>query len=160
MGKFVKKKIEALKEKKRAVQSAFKLKTMMKGKMGLYTFYSIWFATIKAYIAGEPSKVKRLAWKIYVVPFIPGDWTCTDKGYEGVKAKRRCKLIQHRLNKENVVNDKDKVWLKEELLPAFEEDFRKKNLDFEKLGGMDDEKININIKKLKSEKKYKEMLGK
>jgi hypothetical protein len=160
MGKFVKETIEALKEKKRAVQSAFKLKTMMKGKQGLYVFYSIWFATIKAYISGKPSKIKRLAWKVYVIPFIPCDWTCTDDGYVGVKAKRRCVLIQHHLNKEGLVNSKDKTWLKKELLVAFEDDFKKKNLDFDKIGGMDDDRISVNIKKLKSENRFKEMLNK
>jgi len=156
MGKFIKKLIE----KKRTVKSALKLKAMLKGEAGLYTFYSIWFDTIKAYALGNPSRVKRLAWKIYVVPFVPSDWTCTDEGYEGVKAKRRCKLIQHRLNKDGLVNDKDKVWLEKELLVSFEDDFRKKNLAFDKLGVMNDEKIEVNIKKLKSENKYKEMFEK
>jgi len=158
MGKFIKKQIEKIKQKKQAIKSATKLKVMLKGQQGLYTFYSIWFATIKSYIKGKPSKVKRLAWKIYVIPFIPSDWVCDDRGYEGVKAKRRCKLIHHRLIKEGVVVDKDKKWLKKELLPGFENDFMQKNLDFDKLGDMSDEAIEKNIVKIKTEKKYKEML--
>lgn len=154
MPKFVK----TIIEKKRAATSAMKLNAAMKGKQGLYTFYTIWFQTIEAYIKGNPNWTFRQAWKVYVIPFIPGDWTCDDKDYEGVKAKRRCKLIQHELNKTGKISKKHKVWLKTELLPAFRDDFREKNLDFDKLGEMNDEQIEKQIKKAKGEKKFKEML--
>ena len=153
MPKFVKNLIE----KKRAVTSAIKLKAMFKGQMGLYTFYSIWFSTIKAYAKGYPSKVKQLAWKTYVIPFIPGDWTCTDEGYEKVSAKRRCKLIQYKYKKKGNIPQADKDWLLDELYVEFEKDFAKKNLDFDKLGDMDDEKIEANLFKVKKTK-FKEML--
>lgn len=158
MGKFVKSKIDALKEKKKALSNSFKIKAMFKGKQGLYTFYSIWFAAIKAYISGSPSTVMKQAWKIYVIPFIPRDWVCDDSGYEGVKAKRRCKLINHRLKKQGEISKKDIVWLENELLPAFEKDFELKNLSFDKLGVVNEDAIAEKLKQTKKEKKFKEML--
>jgi len=158
MPKFIKEQIEKAKQLKRGTESAFKLKAMMKGKQGLYTFYSIWFSCIKAFIKGNPSWTMKQAWKVYVIPFVPNDWTCTDKGFEGVKARRRCILIQHQLNKELVVTPKNKRWLKKELLPAFEKDFRDKELDFDKLGEMPEEKIQKQVEKLKNEKRFEAML--
>jgi len=154
MSKFVKSVIE----QKKAVSNALKVKAMFKGKQGLYTFYTIWFKAIEAYISGNPSWTMRQAWKVYVIPFIPNDWTCDDAGYEGVKAKRRCKLIQHELNKTGKISKKQKLWLKCELLPAFKNDFAEKNLDFDKLGEMNDDQIERKIKEAKSQSKIKEML--
>ena len=158
MGKFVRDKIEALKEKKKAFSNSFKIKAMFKGKQGLYTFYSIWFASIRAYIGGSPSMVMQQAWKIYVIPFIPSDWECDDEGHVGVKAKRRCKLIHHRFKKTGLINDKDKSWLEKELLVSFEKDFKSKNLLFDDLIPINEDAIESKLKKVKSEKKFKEML--
>ena len=144
MVKFIKKLIE----KKHAITSALRLKSVMKGKQGLYTFYSIWFATIEAYASGKPSGVMQTSWKIYVIPFVPNDWTCIDKGFLGVKAKRRCKLIQHNLNKTKKISLVDKKWLKNELLEGFKKDFVGKNLDFDKLVEMPEEHIKLKLKKL------------
>jgi hypothetical protein len=153
LGKFVKSVIE----KKKAVTNAMKLNAAMKGKQGLYTFYTIWFKAIESYIKGNPSWIMRQAWNVYVIPFIPGGWTCDDKDYVGVKAKRRCQLIQHELNKTGKISKKHKLWLKCELLPAFRDDFRDKNLDFDKLGEMNESHIEAQVKKAKGEKRFKEM---
>jgi len=154
LGKFIKEQIE----KAKAVKNSLKVKAMFKGKQGLYTFFSIWFSTMKAYASGNPSWVMRQAWKVYVVPFVPGDWVCTDEGYEGVKARRRCQLIQHRLNKTDSINSKDKKWVFDELIPAFQKDFESKNLDIDKLGDMDESSIESKLKQVKGQKKFKEML--
>jgi len=154
MAKFVKELIE----KKRAITNALRVKSVMKGKQGLYTFYSIWFSTIRSYATGKPSSVMKASWNLYVVPFVPGDWVCTDKDFVGVKAKRRCKLINHNLSKTGKVSLKDRKWLKEELLIAFQKDFSDKNLDFDKIVEMPEDKIDLKIKKTKSDKKFKEML--
>jgi len=158
MGKFVKKNIvEKIKAKKKALGNAIKIKAMFKGKQGLYTFYSIWFSTLRAYASGKPSRVKVLSWKTYVIPFVPKDWTCDDKGYEGVKAKRRCKLIQHRLKKTGEIVKKDRKWISEELLPAFENDFKEKNLSFDEIVDMDDSSIESKLRQAKQEKKFEEL---
>ena len=149
MTKFVKELIE----KKRAITNALKVKSVMKGKQGLYTFYSIWFSTIKSYATGKPSSVMKASWKLYVVPFVPSDWVCTDKGFVGVKAKRRCKLINHGLNKTGKISLKDHKWLENELLIAFQKDFSDKNLDFDKLVEMPEDKIDLKLKKFNKENK-------
>ena len=158
MPKFVKDVIEKAKEAKRATSAAIKLKTALKGKQGLYTFYSIWFSTIDSFIGGNPSFVMKQSWKVYVIPFVPKDWVCDDFGFEGVKAKRRCQLIYHGLNKTGKISKKEKLWLKTELLPAFKKDFADKSLDFEKLGEMKETEIESKLKQAKGEKKFKEMM--
>jgi len=152
MSKFV---LKDLKNKARALRGAIKLKAIMKGKQGLYVFYSIWFSTIKAYIKGNPSWTFQQAWKIYLIPFIPRDWRCTDPGFMGLKAKERCKLISKDFRKNGFVSNGSKRWLQDELLPSFEKDFLNKNMDFNKLGDIPEEKIKEKVIKYKNDKKYK-----
>jgi len=155
MGKFV---LKDLRKKARALRGAIKLKAIMKGKQGLYVFYSIWFSTIKEYIKGKPSWTYQQAWKLYVIPFIPRDWRCTDPGFMGVKAKVRCKKISKELREFGEVKVGSKRWLQDELLPSFEKDFLNKNMDFNALGDIPEDKIKKKVLELKKGNKFKEML--
>lgn len=155
MGKFV---LSVL-NKAKATKNALKLKTAMKGQQGLYTFFSIWFYCIDQYASKNPSSMARTIMKLYLIPFTPSDWTCDDKGFEGVKAKQRLKLIKYNYAKDKVVKDKDVLWLKNELRPAFEEDLKKKGLDVNSvLLDLPEDKISGKLKQLKQENKFKEML--
>ena len=155
MGKFIKSVID----KAKATKSALKLKTAMKGQQGIYTFFSIWFYCIDQYASKNPSAMARTIMKIYLIPFTPGDWTCDDKGFIGVTAKQRLKLIKYNYAKDKVVKDKDVLWLKNELRPAFEKDLKQKGLDIDSvLLDLPEEKIAGKLKALKQDKKYKEML--
>lgn len=135
---------------KRSVKASVKLKTALKGQQGLYTFFTIWFAIIKAYGTGSPSELMKKAFGIWVIPFVPGSWVCTDEGYVGVKAKRRCKLIHRKLKKEGFISEKNLAWINNELLKSFEEDFDMKNLDFQKLGSFDEDSVQKSINKAKN----------
>lgn len=155
MGKFIKSVIEKARQKK----SALKLTMAMKGQQGIYTFFSIWFWTIEQFAGGSPSALAVQSMNVYLIPFTPGDWVCTDGQFKGVKAKRRLKMIKSNWAKDKVVKDVDKKWLLDELKVGFEDDMREKNLDVSRiLVDLPEEEISKNISRVKSEKKFKEML--
>jgi hypothetical protein len=155
MGKFVLSVIN----KAKAAKSALKLKTAMKGQQGLYTFFSIWFYVIDQYVSKKPSSLAKTAMSVYLIPFTPSSWVCDDKGFEGMSARRRLKIIKSNFSKEGIVKDNDVLWLKNDLRKGFELDLKQKGLDINSiLLELPEDKIEAKVNTLKQEKKYKELI--
>jgi len=105
--------------------------------------FKLFLKGINGFISGKPSKQEQLAFTLlYKFPGYGVDTktVCDDAGSEGIKARKRCKLIHKRWRKDKVVLHEDKIWLKRELIPYLKEGFEAQSGKvFELLGKISDE---------------------
>jgi len=139
LGKFVKKIKGFAKERKRKViDQAGGIMYMDYEKK-----FKLFLKGINGFISGKPSKQEQLAFTtLYKFPGYGVDTktTCDDEGYEGVKARKRCKLIHRRWRKDKIVLAEDRRWLKRELIPYLKDGFESQSGKvFEALGKISDE---------------------
>lgn len=146
MVKFVKELIDNAKK----ASTAKKIELICKAK-GLSTLttekiYSIYFWSIDAFIIGNPSYWQEQGFKLYVVPGIDTQFN--------LDAKKRCEIILKNYKKNKLVLDEDKVWLKNELKPYFENSMKKQiNKTIDALQAVDEGKIQEFMKQVKKQKK-------
>ena len=108
--------------------------------------------------SGKPSKWQAWAFRWYLIPALDGKSTCDDKGYEGVKIKRRAKLIHINFNKTKKVTLQNKKWLQIELNEYVANSYNIKVEDIDNvLGKVNDSKIEEDLMKFKREKKYSKL---
>lgn len=116
--------------------------------------FKLFFYGIDGYISGNPNKFQRLAFNSIVRNVVDKQSTCDDTGFEGMKIRKRCKII----GKENPISEQSIKWLKEELKPYFEDSLQKQlNLNLELLGviGEDEAKKAFEIYKEQESAKKK-----
>jgi hypothetical protein len=93
--------------------------------------FKLFFYGIDGYITGNPNKFQRLAFNSVVRNVVDKQSTCDDAGFEGMKIRKRCKVV----GKENPISEQSINWLKNELKPYFEDSLQKQlNLSLEILG--------------------------
>lgn len=82
--------------------------------------FKLFFWGMNGYLNGKPNKRERLVWTALIQNVVDKDSTCDDEGFVGMRIEERCKLI----GKEKEVSEQNKKWIKEELVPYFEDSLR------------------------------------
>lgn len=109
MGKFLKKLSDFVEERK----SSIKAKAFAGSFMTIDRQYKLFFWCLNEYLLPKPSKKARLLWNAVIINII-------DKEYNSEAIK-----IAKSIGKKKELNPKDNEWVKNELIPYFEQSLEK-----------------------------------
>ena len=115
--KFIKKLSEKIKAYPRTVLSTAVAMT----NMTIEQTFQLCFLAINGYIMGKPDNKAKLVWHTVIERAVDNESICDDSGFEGMKIKKRVKLI----GKEKLLSSQSIAWIKNELKPYFADSLKK-----------------------------------